>query len=163
MAHVGYEFLREALRLSAFAPERPALIKPVTRIEPADTFLAIPKHVAPSSDDPLEHTLFALKHEGVNLRVLAEALPKIDRAGLLAELRRQPSGAYIRIACCLWERITGHQLADLPEVAGPTAELFDPDQYVTGPSRRDARWRGRLQRVGLDRLLRYRRADALPE
>jgi hypothetical protein len=64
MAAVGYEFLRETLELGAFEFERPALLKPVTRIEPADTFLAVPKHVAPDSADPLEHTLFALKHEG---------------------------------------------------------------------------------------------------
>jgi hypothetical protein len=55
-------------------------VKPVTRVEPTGTFLAIPRHVAPGTDDPLEHVLFALKHEGTDLQILAEALPKIDAA-----------------------------------------------------------------------------------
>jgi hypothetical protein len=96
MNFVGYDFLCQSLRLTAFPPERPALIKPVTRIEPTDTFVAIPRHVAPDTDDPVEHVLFALKHEGTDLQILAEALPKIDAASLLAALRRLPTGAYIR-------------------------------------------------------------------
>lgn len=148
MAAVGYEFLRETLELSSFGLKRPALIKPVTRMEPADTFLAVPKHVAPDSADPVEHVLFALKHEGVNLQILAEALPRIDPATLLAELRRQPNGGYIRRACYLWERFTGNQLADLPEIGGPTEELFDPALYITGPSRRNARWRVSFNGLG---------------
>jgi len=55
MSLVGYEYLRQSLRLTSFSPERPALIKPVTRIEPTDAFLAIPRHVAPDTEDPAEH------------------------------------------------------------------------------------------------------------
>jgi hypothetical protein len=101
MTPVGYEFLRQTLQLTAFAPRCPALLKPVTRVEPTDGFLAIPQNVAPDSDDPLEHVLFALKHEGTDLQILAEALPKIEAGSLLAALRRSPTGAYIRTACYL--------------------------------------------------------------
>lgn len=148
MATLGYEFLRQTLKLSAFSIERPALLKPVTRVEQADTFLAIPKHVAPASDDPLVHILFALKHEGTNLQILAEALPKIDPASLIAELRRAPTGTYTRAACYLWEQFTGKQLTDLPEIAGPTVEIFNPDKYITGPSQRDTRWRVAFNGLG---------------
>jgi len=92
---LGYEHLRQSLALSAFAPERPALLKPVTRIEPLGSHLAVPKHAAPAAD-PLAHILFALKHEGTNLQILSQALPHIDPASLLAELRASPNGAYIR-------------------------------------------------------------------
>ena len=34
MSLIGYEYLCQSLRLTSFSPERPALIKPVTRIEP---------------------------------------------------------------------------------------------------------------------------------
>ena len=40
MTPVGYEFLRQTLQLAAFAPRCPALLKPVTRVEPTDGFLA---------------------------------------------------------------------------------------------------------------------------
>ncbi|MBZ0090884.1 MAG: Fic family protein [Sulfuricellaceae bacterium] len=148
MAALGYEFLRQSLALSAFIPDRPALLKPVTRIEQTDTFLAIPKHVAPATDDPIVHVLFALKHEGTNLQILAEALPKINPASLIAELRRAPTGNYTRTACYLWEQFTGKQLTDLPEIAGPTVEVFDSARYITGAARRNMRWRVAFNGLG---------------
>ena len=39
MDAVGCRFLHESLRLGVLAPERPALVKPVTRVEPTDGFL----------------------------------------------------------------------------------------------------------------------------
>lgn len=145
---LGYEFLRQALKLSAFPVPRPALLKPVTRVGQTDGFLAVPKHVSPATDDPLAHVLFALKHEGTNLQILAEALPRIDPSALLAELRRSPTGAYIRTACYLWGQFTGQQLADLPEIAGPTVEVFDSEKYVTRPGPRDPRWRVMFNGLG---------------
>jgi hypothetical protein len=43
---VGYQFLCETLGLNVLAPERPAIVKPVTRVEPTDGFLAIPPDLA---------------------------------------------------------------------------------------------------------------------
>jgi hypothetical protein len=60
MTPVGYEFLRQTLQLTAFAPRCPALLKPVTRVEPTDGFLAIPfilrhraAHGVPSTGNPV--------------------------------------------------------------------------------------------------------------
>jgi hypothetical protein len=39
MGTVGYQFLCESLGLNVFAPERPAIVKSVTRVEPTDGFL----------------------------------------------------------------------------------------------------------------------------
>lgn len=148
MAALGYEFLRQSLKLSAFPVEHPALLKPVTRVERSDTFLAIPKHVAPATDDPLAHVLFALKHEGTNLQILSEALSKINPATLIAELQHAPTSAYTRIACYLWEQFTGNQLTGLPDIAGPTVEIFNPEKYITGPLKRDAKWRVAFNGLG---------------
>jgi len=162
MALVGYEFLRQVLRLTAFPRERPALVKPVTRVEPTDSFLAIPRHVAPDNDDPVEHVLFALKHEGTDLQILAEALPKIEGGLLVAALRRSPTGAYVRTACYLWEQFTRELLTDLPEIAGPTVEVFDDERYVTGPVRRDPRWRVSFNGLGsISYCATVRRTDYL--
>ncbi len=76
------------------------------------------------------------------------SLPKIDPTSLLTKARRLPTGTYIRMAYYLWEQFTGKQLTDLPEIAGPTVELFDPRRYVTGPPRRDARWRVAFNGLG---------------
>ena len=145
---LGYEFLRDTFRLSAFPPARPARVRPVTRVVTDAQGLAPPRAVAPTTNDPLDHLLFALKHEGTNLPILAEALPRLDPTTLWAALRRSPTGAYIRITCYLWEQFSGRTLEDLPSIGGPTAALFDPHRYVTAPGARNARWRVRFNGLG---------------
>ncbi|HSI61365.1 MAG TPA: Fic family protein [Ideonella sp.] len=86
------------------------------------------------------------------MQILAQALPRIPGAALLHALRQSPNGSYIRIACSLWEQFTGERLTDLPEIGGPTAEVFDAERYLTGPARRDARWRVAFNGLG---SLRY--------
>ena len=152
MAIIGYEYLRASLGLSAFALPRPAQVRPVTRVEPTPTYLAVPASVAPASNAPLDHILFALKHEGVNLQVLAEALPMLQAESLLHEIRKTPNGGYVRMACHLWEAFTGSVLEGAPEVGGAAVDLFDPARYVTGPARRNARWRVNFNGLG---SLRY--------
>jgi hypothetical protein len=148
MTAVGYEFLRESLQLGVFAPARPARIRPVTRVEVAGGELAVPRHVAPGSADPLTHVLFALKHEGTNLQVLAETLPRIPAVDMIAELNKSPSGGYIRLACYLWEEFNGRELGPIPQIGGSAHPVFDPDRYVTGPATRNARWRVVFNGIG---------------
>lgn len=144
-------FVREVLQLPVFAPARPATVRPVTRLERGADALAVPAHVAPSTDDPLAHLLFAIKHEGVDLQILAKALPCLSPEVLHAELRSAPNGQYIRIACHLWELFTGVLLGERPEITARYVDLFDPTRYVTGPSRRDARWRVNFNGLGSPR------------
>ncbi|MDB6000097.1 MAG: fic [Rhizobacter sp.] len=151
MAAVGYEFVRESLNLTAFTPPCPALIRPVTRIQQNEDHLAVPAGVAPTSGDPLLHLLFALKHEGVNLQVLAQALPLIPAERMQAEIAAAPNGQYIRIACYLWETLTGHKLDSSPGISGKYVELFDSQRYITGPSRRNQRWRVAFNGLGTPR------------
>jgi hypothetical protein len=77
MSTVGYEHLREALHLSALPPRRPALVNPVARLTEINGCLAVPRNMAPRDDDYLERVLFALKHEGTNLAILAQRVPGI--------------------------------------------------------------------------------------
>ena len=141
MSAVGYEYLRQQLNLSALELKRPALVKPVTRLTNINDCLSVPKNMAPADGAYLDHVLFALKHEGTNLAVLAQTLPNISAEDLLAELRRSPSGGYIRKAAFLWETFTGKELEGAPVAGGAVIPLFDPTQYYTGPSVRNARWR----------------------
>lgn len=148
MPSVGYEFLRDSLELNVLAPSRPAYIGPVTRVQPAGYTLAVPRHVAPDSSDPLSHVLFALKHEGTNLQILAEAMPKIPATDMLAELVKAPNGAYIRLACFLWEHFSGQVLAPIPQIRGTLHPLFDPEKYLTGPVVKNGRWRVAFNGIG---------------
>lgn len=148
MPMLGYEFLRQSLELSAFPVVRPAITKPVTRIEQAGAFLAIPRHVSPVTDNPVAHLLFALKHEGTNLQILAEVMDKIDPGDLLSELRKSPTGTYTRVACYLWEKFTGKLLEGCPEISGPTADVFNPAKYIVGESVRNSKWRVAFNGLG---------------
>jgi hypothetical protein len=143
MAALGYEFVRASLGLQVFPVERPAAVRPVTRIENRNDELAVPASVAPAGDDIVEHLLFALKHEGTNLQVIAAACPHLAPQRLLEALRATPTGGYIRKLCSLWERFTGQQLGDLPAgVGGVVVPLFDPALYLVSRStERDRRWR----------------------
>jgi Fic family protein len=148
MAYAGYELVRNSLKLPAIAPARPAIVRPITRIEAIEGHLAIPPHVVPQTEDPLTHLLFALKHEGVNMQILAQALPKIPAERMLKELKDSPNGQYVRAACYLWELHTGAVLEGKPDIAGRYVNLFDPGRYVTGPDRRNSRWRLNFNGLG---------------
>ena len=141
MATVGYAHLCESLDLKVIPPHRVAMIKPVTRITLIGNCLAVPHAVAPAQHVLFEHVLFALKHEGVNLAILAQVFERLGPEPLLAGLAESPHGAFIRKACYLWEGFTGRVLDYALPVRGRVVALFDPERYVTGPSIRNSRWR----------------------
>ncbi len=148
MPSVGYAHLLQQLPLSAFAPERPARVASVTRVTATADAILVPAQVAPTHDEPLEHVLFALKHECIQLQILAQALRHIPDAVIRDAVRRIPSGSYVRMAGFLWEAFNGRTLDDLPTITGPTVKLFDPRRYLTGPARRDPRWRVSFNGLG---------------
>lgn len=101
MSLVGYAYLHQSLGLKAIAPSRAAVIKPVTRLSMIGDCLAVPHAVAPSAGSVLDHILFALKHEGINLGILAQALEAVSPEQLLQELEKAPNGVFIRkVAIC---------------------------------------------------------------
>src|SRR5699024_6659080 len=110
--------------------------------------LAVPLNIAPAPDDLLGHLLFALKHEGINLAILAQALPQIPAAALEAELKSTPNGIYIRKACFLCEAFTHEQLRQHSPVRGVFVPLFDLDLYMTMPGERNSRWRVEFNGLG---------------
>lgn len=145
---VGYAYVRSLLKLAAFPVQRPALARPVARVQRASDHLAIPPDVAPDSADPLAHLQFALKHEGVNLAILMEALATIPGSALWELIRSAPGSRYARVLCYLWEHANGVQLDDLPQISGASVRLFDPERYITGPSQRASRWRVEFNGLG---------------
>ena len=148
MESIGYDYLRAQLGLAAFPVAHPARIRPVSRVLDSLDELQVPKLVAPKTDHLLDHVLFALKYEGIDLQILAETMPKISGADLINRLHASPTGAYIRKACYLWEWFASEELIDLPAIAGPYEPLFDPEKYVTGELRRNQKWRINFNGIG---------------
>lgn len=162
--HVGYEFLREQWGLSAFPMAQPALVAPVTRITEQSDALLIPPSVAPGPE-PLEHILFALKHEGVDLAMLAEILPKVPAVDLARSVAAKPNSAYLRIAAFLWEHFAGERLPGATTITASTVPLFDPDRYIVSSApQKDVRWRVLFNGLGtLDYCVTVRRTQAIQD
>lgn len=139
---VGYSFLHRELSLAVFAPQMPARTSAVLRVIEQHDHLAVPEGVAPvPGATTLDHVLFALKHEGVDLQILSGALRAVPHDIMLAEVNRMPSGAYIRKACFLWEHFNQRELAGAPSVGGANADLFDSERYITQPGTISKKWR----------------------
>ncbi|MBK5003189.1 Fic family protein [Pseudomonas sp. S31] len=148
MRSVGYAHLRNRLAVSALPLKRPAVVQPVTRIGEIGRTLAVPQRQAPEEHDLLGHVLFALKHEGINLTILAQVLPHIPVEDFAAALHGSPNGVYLRKASFLRESFSGEQIPQASPVTGAYAPLFDPARYITRPGDRNPRWRIEFNGLG---------------
>lgn len=148
MRAVGYSRLIHHLELTAVPLRYKAVIEPVTRVQLIGHTLAVPAAMAPEPDNLLEHVLFALKHEGINLAVLAQALPFIPAEHFESAFTQAPNGIYVRKACYLWEMFTGKQLDQAARIRVPYAPLFDPQRYITRPGPRNQKWRIEFNGLG---------------
>ena len=148
MQSLGYSWLCKTLGLTAFPPARPARVDPVSRVTRTPEALLVPANVAPGYSDPIAHLLFALKHEGVNMQVLAQALRKIEGKNLKELVESQPSSRYVRVLGYMWEHFNQQELDHDTSIAGPTIDLFDPTRYLTAPGQRNAKWRVNFNGLG---------------
>lgn len=144
----GYAWLHQHMQLSAVPLRQPAIVQPVTRLERIGHTLAVPPATAPAGDDLLGHVLFALKHEGIDLAILAQALPQIPAADFERALQAAPNGIYIRKACFLREAFTSEQIAQHAPVRGGFVLLFDPERYITRSGERNSKWRVEFNGLG---------------
>ena len=152
MSILGYAQLHMQMGLTAFEPATHARLGAVTRVTEVPDGLLVPAQVANKTQTLLDHVLFALKHEGVNMQVLAQALPKVPAQDMVAAIRAAPTGVYIRVACFLWEFFNNTELQGLPAIAGPTMDVFDARRYITTKGTRNAKWRVNFNGLG---SLRY--------
>lgn len=73
----GYAWLLEKFGLSALSLIVPAQASGgVSRLVPTETALLVPTRMLPGDDDIVGHLAFAVKHEGINLEVLSQVLPR---------------------------------------------------------------------------------------
>ncbi|MFA7496188.1 MAG: hypothetical protein WCY67_07725 [Acidithiobacillus sp.] len=160
---VGYEFLRGHYQLPVFPIAQPARIAAVMRIIAQEDVLLVPSGVAPHSHSPLDHVLFALKHEGTNLQVLAEVMPHVTTEDIGRAVWSKPNSSYVRIAAYLWEHFTGIQLTDVPSITASTVPVFNANRYVVSAfPQKNARWRVAFNGLGdLDYCVTVRRTEAI--
>jgi hypothetical protein len=91
------------------------------------------------------HLAFALKHEGVNLEVLAALFARVDLEPFERELGElvaaHPTGRYVRQLWFLYEYLTERRLSAGDLTTGNYVPLLDEAEYYTAPARRSPRHR----------------------
>ena len=81
--HCGYAYLTEKFNLRCLSLTSTAQISTgVNKLVRLPGQLLVPPRMAPAPADVLGHLVFALKHEGGNLEMLAQVLPSVDAAVL---------------------------------------------------------------------------------
>ena len=89
----------------------------------------------------VSHLRFALRHEPVDLGVLAAALKAVEAAEIEGWVRAEPTGAFSRRAWFLREMVTGRTL-DLEDVrTGNYVEALDPRKHIVAARRNSPRHR----------------------
>lgn len=150
MSAVGYAWIQDEVQAPDFLGTQQARVAPVNRIERLpEGALLVPTKLAPAQE-LLPQALFAIKHEGVRLDLLAAALRRIPPKQLVELVRAAPNGVYTRKLCHLWEGLHRQRLPGLDDL-GITAAyvpLFNPDDYIVGAPHRDARWRVEFNGLG---------------
>lgn len=148
---IGYEFLLEQIPLRMPPLASPARVTSVTRIEASATQLSVPRHVAPRNGaSVLEHALFALKHEAMQLAILHESLKLVPIAEMSRALANQPTSANLRRAAFIWEKSNDTEIP-LPgsTTGGNYVDMFDAEAYYTGETwERNARLRVNFNGIG---------------
>jgi hypothetical protein len=87
------------------------------------------------------HLRFALRHEPLDLGVIAATMKAIDAANLEDWLRREPTGGFSRRAWFFFELFTGC-LLDIPDArTGNYVEALDPTRHFVAERRNSVRHR----------------------
>ena len=161
-APVGYAHLLEYTDIVAMPLQVSARVMPVTKVQRIENTLAIPAALAPA-ENILDHVLFALKYEDLNLQILSQALPQVDESKLLAIYESSPMGKYIRMACLLWEHFNQQLLPRTTELTrGNYIPLLDPKRFITADNQANKRWRVHVNLIGsLDYSIIVRRTERL--
>ena len=139
---VGYAWLADRPEVKTPMLEQIAEVRSVTRKEVIGTRIVVPATMAPAGDNLLEHILFALKHEGINLTLLAQTLPLIPELEIRLSYDASPTSQFLRKSCYLWEYFTGREIQRQQDpLRSNYVPLFDPAKYLTGTEQRNTRWR----------------------
>ncbi|RKT43126.1 Fic family protein [Thiocapsa rosea] len=142
MQRLGYAYLIDRFGLPVVQSGPVARTsRSVNRRVDTDAEILFPVSVA-LDDSPLGHLGFALRHEGVDLAVIAAALRQIAREDVIAGLRATPNGDSVRRIAFLWEWFYEAPLDAGVAVSARYVELFPSDRYVTAAHpRRQATYR----------------------
>ncbi|MEJ2124127.1 MAG: Fic family protein [Alphaproteobacteria bacterium] len=99
-------------------------------------------------DQIADHLTFAIKHEDIDLLVLARVFKAAPQGDIEALVSGAPTGILVRRIWLLYEMLTGETL-DVPDATAVAAiDLLDPKRYFTGKPKLSRRHRVRDNLLG---------------
>ena len=140
---IGHAWLRRELRLPVPPPAVESYIVAGARRTETHGSRVVELYPRQYSTDGsvVSNLRFALRHEPVDLGVLAAALKAVDAADIEAWVRREPTGAFSRRAWFFHETLTGRTL-DLEDAGvGNYVEALDPTRHIVAERRNSRRHR----------------------
>lgn len=136
---IGYAWVVANYHLSVLPPRRLSFLSARggarhEKVEAGQTLVIYPPSYRPGAT-LCEHLEFALRHEGLNLEVLAALFRSVETSSFEAELtahvKAQPTGKNTRRLWFLYEFLTERSLP-LPDAGmGNYVPLLDPHEYYT--------------------------------
>jgi len=91
-------------------------------------------------DQPLEHVMFGLKYEGIDLALLQQVFKAIPAGDVADIINAKPSSKYSRQIGFLYEFLTDEAL-EVNAISGNYVDLIDPADYVLPEGQKEQRWR----------------------
>ena len=140
---IGHAWLRRELRLPVPPPAVESYIAAGARRTETRGSRVVELYPRQYSTDGsvVSNLRFALRHEPVDLGVLAATLKAVDAADIEAWVRREPTGAFSRRAWFFHETVTGRTL-DLEDAGvGNYVEALDPTRHIVAERRNSRRHR----------------------
>ncbi len=105
-------------------------------------------------DDPLDHIVFALKYDGLDLDIIRKVLQRIPPENVAEFLSRTPTGKYSKQIGFWFEMLTDREVPLERNLIGNYTPLLDPQRYVVAPEPvRNPRWRILNNAIGDRRFL----------
>ena len=114
-----------------------------SKAAPGDIFF--PSRTIGHNASLLEHILFSLKYEDINLFVLSNGLRHIDKKTMMQSIERSQNSAFLRKAALIWEFVNQGELES--NVSSKYINFFD-ERYVTGEDRKYSKWRINFNGIG---------------
>lgn len=92
-------------------------------------------------DRVVDHVQFAIKHEGLNLRLLKQVFTIHDQNEFAQYINQFPTGKYARQIGFLYEFLVGEEMQGINTLGGNYVHIVDPDSYVVPEGVTNTRWR----------------------
>ena len=141
---IGNVWLKENFNLPQFSLNSTSYINNYDKIEintNGTTTRFFGKKYGLKSESPLEHIVFSLKHEELNLGLLKAVFEQLSLYEIKGYIEISPKGKYERKIGFLYEFLTDQFIHLSTEITGNYIDLLDEEKYVTGLKIKSLKWK----------------------